>query len=253
MGSGPMDTGGAAVDPRGRSLGRMSDESSRTTPEDTREPESPELASDAGANKTTRTTRRESLRQADPMRRSPWAIAAAIIIPVVLLAGVLVGANKVLSENAVSQDDPISAGALPGSDTGAPECAQLLDALPNSLGDAKRVDFSDPAPAGAAGFRMPDGSEVIVRCGVPAPDGFVVGAALTEVNGVQWFDEPDPVADAKDSTWVAVDRKVFVAVTLPESSGTGPIQALSDTITATLPAIEPAPAPAGAAGPTAPR
>ncbi|WP_333619150.1 DUF3515 domain-containing protein [Dietzia sp.] len=231
----------------------MSDESSRTTPEDTREPESPEQASDAGANENTRTPRRESLREADPMRRSPWAIAAAIIIPLVLLAGVLVGANKVLRDNGVSQDDPISAGEFPGTNADAPECTDLLDAFPDSLGDAKQVDFSAPAPAGAAGFRMSDGSEVVVRCGVPAPGGFVVGAALTEVNGVQWFNEPDPAADAQDSTWVAVDRKVFVAVTLPENSGTGPIQALSDTITGTLPAIEPAPAPAGAAGPSAPR
>jgi hypothetical protein len=46
------------------------------------------------------------------------------------------------------------------------------------------------------------------------------------------------------STWFAVDRAVYVALTLPSGSGPTPIQTLSDTIAAKLPAtpIDPGPA-----------
>ncbi|CAN5246756.1 hypothetical protein BH11ACT7_BH11ACT7_32420 [soil metagenome] len=45
------------------------------------------------------------------------------------------------------------------------------------------------------------------------------------------------------TTWFAVDRPVYVALTLPAGSGPTPIQELSRTITKTLPArdLEPGP------------
>jgi hypothetical protein len=46
------------------------------------------------------------------------------------------------------------------------------------------------------------------------------------------------------STWFAVDRAVYVALTLPSGSGPTPIQTLSDTIAATLPATPMHPGPA---------
>ncbi|MBB1021908.1 DUF3515 domain-containing protein, partial [Dietzia sp. E1] len=113
------------------------------------------------------------------------------------------------------------------------------------LGDAARVALVEPAPEGTAAYRMPDAEPVIVRCGMPAPPTFTVGVALQAVNGVQWFNEPDPDPAVTASTWVAVDRPQYVAVTLPEGSGTGPIQDLSDAITAALEEVEPDPAPVG--------
>ena len=46
-----------------------------------------------------------------------------------------------------------------------------------------------------------------------------------------------------DSTWFAVDRPVYIALTLPQGSGPTPIQEISDVIAKSLPAkaIDPAP------------
>jgi hypothetical protein len=37
------------------------------------------------------------------------------------------------------------------------------------------------------------------------------------------------------STWVVVDRSVYVAVALPPSSGSGPLQQIATVISRTLP------------------
>jgi hypothetical protein len=60
------------------------------------------------------------------------------------------------------------------------------------------------------------------------------------VNAVQWFE----LADQGSSTWFAVDRSVYIALTLPQGSGPTPIQEISDVIVKALPAtaIDPAPA-----------
>lgn len=178
----------------------------------------------------------------DPMGRNRWVIAAAVAIPVILVGGVLYGASQVYNSTGESQDDPLNAVTVPNPDGESPECSEFLAALGDDLGEAKRVEFTDPAPEAAAGYRLESGAPVIIRCGLPAPQGFEVGTSLTEVNDVQWFNEADPVAEVTDSTWVAVDRPVYVAITLPEDSGTGPIQAVSDTLKETMEATEPAPA-----------
>lgn len=173
-------------------------------------------------------------------------VAAAILIPLVMLAVVLVlvrGVSEDAAESAASE--PVTAVTIPAPGAETRECLELVDALPDALGDADRVALTEPAPPGAAGYRMPDAEPVVVRCGLPAPPTFTVGATLQEVNGVQWFNEADPDPAVTSSTWVAVDRPQYVAVTLPQASGTGPIQDLSDALTTTLEAVEPRPAPIG--------
>ncbi len=56
----------------------------------------------------------------------------------------------------------------------------------------------------------------------------------------QWFE----LTDADRSTWFAVDRPVYIALTLPSGSGPTPIQEISQTIAKTMPAkaVDPAPA-----------
>lgn len=184
----------------------------------------------------------------DPAARavpvSTIVVVLAVIIPLVMLAVVLVMVRSVGDEaNQAAASEPVAAVPLPSPGAGSEECAALVEALPESLGEAGRVALVEPAPEGTAAYRMPDAEPVIVRCGLPAPPTFTVGVALQEVNGVQWFNEPDPDPAVTASTWVAVDRPQFVAVTLPEGSGTGPIQDLSDALTETLEAVEPDPAP----------
>lgn len=175
---------------------------------------------------------------------SPVVVAVAVGVALILLVAVLVLGRQVGQEaSEAAANEPVTAVDLPAPGAESEQCRALLEALPESLGDARHVDFTDPAPRGAEAYRMPDSEPVIVRCGMEAPPTFVVGVALQEVNGVQWFNQPDPDPAVTASTWVAVDRHQFVAVTLPGGSGTGPIQALSDAIAASMEAVEPDPAP----------
>lgn len=173
-------------------------------------------------------------------------VVAGVAIPLIVLIVALMMVRTVGDDAAQeAASEPYAAVPLPAPGAETEECAALIDALPPALGDANQVALTEPAPPGVAAYRMPDAEPIVVRCGLDAPPTFVVGVGLQEVNGVQWFNEPDPNPAVTASTWVAVDRPEFVAVTLPEGSGTGPIQDLSDTLTATLDETEPNPAPAG--------
>ena len=88
----------------------------------------------------------------------------------------------------------------------------------------------------------------IVRRHLVAEPGLVKGLQREPVGGqrafqvvdtVQWYE----VADQGRSTWFAVDRPVYVALTLPQGSGPTPIQDISQVIAKTLGAkpIDPAP------------
>ena len=181
------------------------------------------------------------------VRPVPTAVVVAgVIVPLIVLAVVLVLFRNMGDEAAeAAVSEPYAAVPLPAPGAGSEACTALIASLPPELGDATQVALTEPETAGIAAYRMPDAEPVVVRCGLPAPPTFVVGVGLQEVNGVQWFNEPDPDPAVTSSTWVAVDRPEFVAITLPEGSGTGPIQNLSDAITASLDGIEPAPAPVG--------
>jgi len=80
---------------------------------------------------------------------------------------------------------------------------------------------------------------VVLRCGVPAPKAFVRGAALIQINGVQWFVD---TSDPDTTVWTAVDRPVYVEVRLPSSVDSAPVTSLTAQITAALPYREPTPA-----------
>lgn len=190
---------------------------------------------------------RESGDRSGNGRPLPTAIVvAAVLIPLLLLVAVLVMVRDVGEDAAeAAANEPVTAVTLPAPGAESDECLGLVGALPEALGDARRVAFTEPAPPGAAAYRMPDADPVVVRCGLDAPPSFTVGASLQEVNGVQWFNEPDPDPAVTASTWVAVDRPHYVAVTLPGGSGTGPIQDLSDTLAEHFDAVEPSPAPIG--------
>ena len=178
-----------------------------------------------------------------PVPRAAIAVAAAI--PLLVLVGVLVMARGIGADDAGGSDPdaPAAVVSVDAPEAESVECARLVDELPDTLGEARAVEMVAPAPAGARAYRMPDGEPVVVRCGLPAPPGFRVGAALQQVDDVQWFNESDPDPSITATTWVTVDRARYVAVTLPDGSGTGPIQQLSAAVTAVMDPVAPRPAP----------
>ena len=97
--------------------------------------------------------------------------------------------------------------------------------------------------AGLAGDRPAAAQEVPPETGplalapVDAPDAAGPQcAALLEVNGVQWLRIDDAASDPVVSTYIAVDRPVYVVLTVPVDAGSGPLQAVADAVRTTLPA-----------------
>lgn len=165
-------------------------------------------------------------------------LIVALVIAVAALAGVLG-----LAATRRTPAPPVAIAAVPAPRADSPECRGLLDALPAALGEFNRAAAAEPVPAGTAAWRAdPDGEPVILRCGLDRPADFVVGTPIQVVDQVQWFRAQDP--DADRSTWFTVDRPVYVALTLPTGSGPTPIQAMSEVIARTMPAVAVAPGPA---------
>lgn len=167
------------------------------------------------------------------------------MIAALVLAVVAVGAVLAIAATRRTPPRPVAIAAVPAPQAESGECRSLMATLPDRLGDLHRATPVDPVPAGAAawGPAAPGGDPVIMRCGLDRPAEFVVGTPLQIVDDVQWFRIADPGAGR--STWVAVDRPVYVALTLPSTSGPDPIQTLSTVLARTLPTIPIRPAPAG--------
>jgi hypothetical protein len=164
-------------------------------------------------------------------------LIAAIVVAVGAVIAILTFAAL---RQSPPEQDAVAIATVPAPKADSAECRTLLDALPEQLGDYRRAPAADPAPAGAAAWQTtPDDEAVILRCGLDRPAEFVIGSPLQVVDAVQWFE----VADQGRSTWFAVDRPVYVALTLPQGSGPTPIQGISEVIAKSLPAkpIDPAP------------
>lgn len=168
------------------------------------------------------------------------AMIAAVVIAALAVVGLLVVA-AVRQTPEAPRVVAVASAPAPAAD-GAP-CRALADALPDALGDYRRAPLADPAPAGAAAWRadgQPEGYDtVVLRCGIDRPLDFVAGAPVQMVDQVAWF----RIADAGSSTWIAVDRPAYVALTLPDGSGPTPIQDVSAAIAKAMPAVTPQPGP----------
>lgn len=162
----------------------------------------------------------------------------ALLIAAVLLPVVAIGVILAMAASRQTPPAPVAIAALPAAQAESPECQGLLATLPDQLGDLRRAATAEPTPAGTAawrGDRDPGSAPVIMRCGLDRPAEFVVGAPIQMVDQVSWFRLADP--DAGRSTWVCVDRPVYVALTLPDGSGPAPIQTLSEVIERTMTAM----------------
>lgn len=156
-----------------------------------------------------------------------------------LIAALLVGIGAIgvvlgVAATRHPPQQPVVIATVPAPQADDPACRALLDVLPQRLGDYQRTPTAQPTPAGAAAWRAEGGGEpLVLRCGLDRPADFVVGASIQVVDRVQWFQ----VRQEDRSTWYAVDRPVYVALTLPPGSGPTPIQQLSDLIDHSMPAV----------------
>lgn len=155
------------------------------------------------------------------------ALIAALVIAIGTI-GVILGVAATRHRTA-----PAVIAAVPAPHAQDPACRKLIDALPQRLGDFTRAQVVQPAPVGAAAWQPAGaGDPVVLRCGLERPSDFVVGSPIQVVDRVQWFE----VSQDQRTTWYAVDREVYVALTLPQGSGPTPIQQLSELIDRLMPA-----------------
>ncbi|GAA3009403.1 DUF3515 domain-containing protein [Actinokineospora diospyrosa] len=190
-----------------------------------------------------------STEHADPGQAglSRTAIAAGAALAVLLVVGVVVASRFLPDEPAQAapaslapapRTGPVGLVPVDAPAAGAPECATLTAALPAALpnGDKTlpRLAVADPAPVGAAAWGDQVGDPVVLRCGLGKPPELTPTAGLREVSKVRWL----VVEGDGASTWFAVDRPVYVALTLPSGLGTGPLQTVSEVVGQALAAQE---------------
>ncbi|MCW0214718.1 MAG: DUF3515 domain-containing protein [Pseudonocardia sp.] len=183
-----------------------------------------------------------STRHGPDLRRP--AVVVAIALPVLLAVVVAVlgltlrGRGTVGAAAPVAETGPLAVAPVGATEGGSPGCASLLAALPPTLpGDPDPLParpIAAPSEAGIAAWAAAP-RPVVLRCGLPRPAELVPTSPLTDVNGVSWLALTDNAPDPALTTYIAVDRPVYVALTVPATAGSGPLQAVSDAISTTLP------------------
>jgi hypothetical protein len=158
-----------------------------------------------------------------------WPLGIALALVVTLVVGVLIAASVVRNQPL----PPLGLAAVSAPAASSPECTRLLAALPGKLdggelGALERRQLGAPVPAGVAGWGEPP---VVLRCGLDRPPDLTATSRLLSVSGVQFLEIPTRGM----STWVAVDRPVYVAAALPPNSGSGPLQQIAVIISRVLP------------------
>jgi len=162
-----------------------------------------------------------------------WRLVLAIALPVVAIVAVVVLAGVVNSRPVSDVTDPLPVSSVDAPGAATASCISLMAVLPDPLGQLPRrqlVQGDDPLLAGVAGWGEP---AVVLRCGVPTPAELTCSAPVQVVNGVSWL----PLDGDGATTYLAVDRAVRVALTVPDSiTSTGPWQEASNVISSTMPA-----------------
>lgn len=175
-------------------------------------------------------------------RRHPALIATAVALPVALVIGVIAAAALA---NRTPVLEPVGLGPVEAPLAQSPECGTLMAELPDDLGDYTRAELREPVPESTAAWQQSEGDPVVMRCGLPRPPEFNQASPLSVVDGVQWFEISGAPQGIEASTWYAVDRGVYVALTVPNGSGPTPLQDASTAIAQALPQqpLDPAPVP----------
>jgi Protein of unknown function (DUF3515) len=164
-------------------------------------------------------------------------LGAALVVGIGI-AGIVLGPNS--AKPAPAAKPATAAGPLLLVPVDAPlagsaECTALVRALPTTLTNGnsplRARQLASPAPPATAAWGGGASEPAVLRCGIERPPELTPTSELLDVDGVQWL----RISADGATTWYAVDRAAVVALTLPGNVGTGPIQDVSDTISATMP------------------
>jgi hypothetical protein len=149
-------------------------------------------------------------------------VLVALSLPLMMVAAIVVGA-KIAARN--EGTSPLVLPGVPAPAATSDTCAALLSALHGDVGDQPARTL-EPSVPGAAAWGDPP---VVLRCGVPTPTELTCSSALQVVDGVSWLQ----ISGTGQTTYLAADRPVRIALTLPDGSGTAAIQDVSRVIAGT--------------------
>jgi hypothetical protein len=105
----------------------------------------------------------------------------------------------------------VGSPVLEGADAEA--CADLVAALPDAVSDQPRRQV-DPEDEYGAAWGDP---AIVLRCGVPRPDGFDRFSTCQEANGVGWFVPEEQFDQGVDVLMTTIGFEQNVEVLLPAS------------------------------------
>ncbi|GAA2662816.1 MULTISPECIES: DUF3515 domain-containing protein [Actinosynnema] len=166
-------------------------------------------------------------------------LVVAVGLPALLAAGVAAAGlffgagvkdDPVADTTAPDRSGPLALVPVPAGAAESEECAALLSGLPMKLVSngvtLPRRELANPAPAGAVAWGDAEHDPVVLRCGLDRPAELKPDSQLRSISDVQWIE----VSEGGSTTWFVVDRPVYVALTVPSDSGTGPLQDVSTTV-----------------------
>jgi Protein of unknown function (DUF3515) len=163
------------------------------------------------------------------------AVLAGTLLGVVVVVGLLYGSGSDSGSGLATDRQTLALPRIPAPKAGSAECAALAKALPERLDNGRstlaRRQLARPAPPATVAWGA--GSSVVLRCGLAEPGELTPTSALLEVSTVRWLRVPGDGA----TTWYAVDRPVYIALTVPDGFGTGSLQETSTTIRKALPPV----------------
>ncbi len=163
------------------------------------------------------------------------AVGLAVLLAIgVATLGLVLGTGN-QTEEVPGRTGPLALVSIDAPDAGSPSCASLIEKLPVGLPSGKdmlpRREIATPAPAGAVAWGDAKHDPVVLRCGLERPAELKQTSQLRVISDVQWLQLPG----SGSSTWVIVDRAAYVALTVPDNAGTGPLQDVSTTVRDLLP------------------
>jgi Protein of unknown function (DUF3515) len=172
-------------------------------------------------------------------------IATAVAIPVAVLLAFALNSAALRARHADASGPPASAAPTtpartslpplavpvpPARESAAAPCRALVAELPSAVRDLAGRPVRPATPT----VRAWGEPAVVLRCGVPRPAGYSLTAKnLFGINGVTWY-----VQQLKDrAVFTAVDRSVYVEVSVPARYDSAPVAALSTVVGQALAAV----------------
>lgn len=161
-----------------------------------------------------------------------WWLVLALVVTVAAVVVVVLLAGRARSASTTADTGPLAVPAVDQPGAVGKSCGVLMEALPSDLSGLPRRTLAD-AQQGVAAWGDP---AVVLRCGVQTPAELTCSSALQQFSGpgqaegVAWL----RLSDSSASTYIATDRAVRIALTLPAGAGTGAIQQISEIIAADL-------------------